>query len=165
MLVVGSPEDAEVFCSFLGTVPSDLEVQLGLLKTAALLEELGGKEVTKERLLEAIQKLNAEASGRLGRILETNTYQAEDPNRRCPVPIYCEDTRLSLDCPGLCYKAFSLPPEFSPEPLTRDDLEIVIAFAASFLDMDQVIKKDLGPQHKKALRALMERRAEISSKL
>ena len=165
MLVVGSPEDAAVFCSFLGTVPADLELQLGLLKTALLLTELNGKEVTKERLLEAIQKLNDEASGRLGQILPTETYRAQDPKSKSSVPIYCEDPRLSLECPGLSYKAFQLPPESTPKQLTRDDLQLVIAFAAGFLDMGQVGEKELGRNTKRAFRALMDCRAEVTSKL
>ena len=165
MLVVGSHKDPAVFCSFLGSVPADLELQLGLLKTALLLTEVNGKEVTKDRLLEAIQKLNDEASGRLGQILPTETYRAQDPKSKSSVPIYCEDPRLSLECPGLSYKAFQLPPKSTPKQLTRDDLQLVIAFAAGFLDMGQVGEKELGRNTKRAFRALMDCRAEVTSKL
>ena len=138
MLVAGSPEDDEVFCSYVGTVPADLELQLGLLKTATLLEEVKGKEVTKERILEAIRKLNDEVSGRLGQFLKTKRYKAQNLSDASSVPIYCENPRLSLEVPGLDCKAFPLPEGFDPEPLTRNDLQLFIAFAASFLDMNQV---------------------------
>lgn len=95
MLVAGSPEDDEVFCSYVGTVPADLELQLGLLKTATLLEEVKGKEVTKERILEAIRKLNDEVSGRLGQFLKTKRYKAQNLSDASSVPIYCENPRLS----------------------------------------------------------------------
>ena len=138
MLVAGSPEDDEVFCSYVGTVPADLELHLGLLKTSTLLEDVKGKEVTKERILEAIRKLNDEVSGRLGQFLKTKSYKAQNPSDASSVPIYCENPRLSLEVPGLDCKAFPLPEGFDPEPLTRNDLQLFIAFAASFLDMNQV---------------------------
>ena len=97
MLVAGSPEDDEVLCSYVGTVPAtaDLEWQQGLLKTATLLEEVKGKEVTKERILEAIRKLNDEVSGRLGQFLKTKRYKAQNLSDASSVPIYCENPRLS----------------------------------------------------------------------
>ena len=95
MLVAGSPDDDEVFCSYVGTAPADLELQLGLLKTATLLKEVKGKEVTKERILEAIRKLNDEVSGRLGQFLKTKRYKAQNLSDASSVPIYCENPRLS----------------------------------------------------------------------
>ena len=81
------------------------------------------------------------------------------------MPIYCEDPRLSVEVPGLDYKASPLPEGFDPEPLTRNDLQLFIAFAASFLDMSQVTQRVLGPAHKIGLRALMDARKEVLSKL
>ena len=95
MLVAGSPDDDEIFCSYVGTAPADLELHLGLLKTATLLEEVKGKEVTKERILEAIRKLNDEVSGRLGQFLKTKRYKAQNLSDASSVPIYCENPRLS----------------------------------------------------------------------
>ena len=167
MLVAGSPDDDEIFCSYVGTAPNDLELQLGLLKTATLLKEVKGKEVTKERILEAIQKLNDECSGRLGQFLKTKVYRSQNVSRASDVPIYCEDPRLSLQGPGLDYKAFPLPEGFDPEPLSRDDLQLFIAFAASFLDMTYVTFPEgkQGPAHRKAFQALMDAREKLLPKL
>ena len=60
------------------------------------------------------------------------------------MPIYCEDPRLSLEVPGLDYKASPLPEGFDPEPLTRNDLQLFIAFAASFLDISIALTGSTG---------------------
>ena len=167
MLVAGSPDDDEVFCSYVGKVPDDLELQLGLLKTATLLKEVKGKEVTKERILQAIQKLNTECSGRLGPFLKTKVYRSQNPETVSDVPIYCEDPRLALEAPGLHYKAFRAPEQLNPVPVSRHDLELFIACAASFLDMTSVTFPDgkQGPAHKKAFGRLMDAREALLSKL
>ena len=167
MLVVCSPGDHEIFCSYVGMVADDLELQLGLLKTATLLKEIKGKEVTKERILQAIQKLNTECSGRLGQFLKTKVYRSQNPETVSDVPIYCEDPRLALEAPGLRYKAFRVPEQFDPVPVSRHDLELFIACAASFLDMTSVTFPDgkQGPARKKAFASLMDARAKFISKL
>ena len=157
MLVAGSPDDDEVFCSYVGKVPDDLALQLGLLKTATLLKEVKGKQVTKKRILEAIQILNDEVAGRLGQFLPTKTYRSQKVGEASSVPIYCEDPRLALEGPGLDYKAFLLPEGFDPVPLSRDDLQLFIGFAASFLDMTFATFPE-GPKHKTAFRALIDAR-------
>ena len=164
MLVAGSPDDDEVFCSYVGTVPDDLELQLGLLKTATLLKEVKGKQVTKKRILEAIQILNDEVAGRLGQFLPTKTYRSQKVGEASSVPIYCEDPRLALEHPGQQYKAFTLPVGFDPQPLHRDDLQQLIACAASFLDMrNDALPK--GSKTRQAFRALMAARENVLSKL
>ena len=75
------------------------------------------------------------------------------------VSIYCEDPALSLQGPGLEYRAFKLPDGFDQEPLSRDDLQLYIAYAASFFDMESVPVN--GTQHKKAFRALMDARSRL----
>ena len=138
----------------MGRIPVDLELQLGILKAATLRKEVKGKTITKEVVMEGIKRLNERCSGRLGQMLPTQTCKAKDVTHKSTVPIYCEDPALSLQGPGLEYRAFKLPDGFDQEPLSRDDLQLYIAYAASFFDMESVPVP--GTQHKKAFRALMD---------
>ena len=160
IIITGSPEDVEIFVSFVGTIPDDLELQLGLLKAATLLKEVEGKTITKEVVMEGIKQLNERCSGRLGQMLPTRTCEAKDVTHVSTVPIYCEDPALSFEGPNLEYRAFKLPGGFGREqPLSRDGLELCIACAAGFFDLERVPAE--GPRREKALPALMDARSKL----
>ena len=143
----------------MGRIPVDLELQLGILKAATLLKEVEGKTITKEVVMEGIKQLNERCSGRLGQMLPTEFCKAQNVKGASSVPLYCEDPALSLEGPGLDYIAFKLPNGFDQEKLTREDLELYIAYASIFFDLGSVPYQ--GRQRSKALRALQEARSKL----
>ena len=130
-----------------------------ILKAATLLKEVEGKTITKEVVMEGIKQLNERCSGRLGQMLPTEFRKAQNVNGRSSVPLYCEDPALSLEGPGLDYIAFEMPIDLDQEKLTREDLELYIAYASSFFDLGSVPYQ--GRKRSKALRALEEARSKL----
>ena len=73
------------------------------------------------------------------------------------MPIYCEDPCLELEGPGEKYRALKLPS--GVQPLSTEDLQLYLGFAAGFLDVDSMAEAgSKGPAHRKALKALMDAR-------
>ena len=112
LLVAGHSEDAkqgeQAFCAYIGTclddktrdgaAKVDIEKQIQLLKGATLLEKIGDQEVTKEKVLKAIEALNAECEHKLGTManvvkLRAGNHQLSKFQKR---QLYCEDERLSI---------------------------------------------------------------------
>ena len=73
IIITGSPQNLKIFVSFVGRIPVDLELQLGILKAVTLLKEVKGKTITKEVVMEGIKRLNERCWGRLGQMLPTQT--------------------------------------------------------------------------------------------
>ena len=109
--------------------------------------------------MEGIQQLNERCSGRLGQMLPKEFCKGQIVNGASSVRLYCEDPALSLEGPGLDYIAFKLPNGFDQEKLSRGDLELYIAYASSFFDLESVPAK--GPRHRNALRALQDARSKL----
>ena len=109
--------------------------------------------------MDGIRQLNERCSGRLGQMLPTEFCKAQNVNGRSSVSLYCEDPALSLEGPGLDYIAFKLPNGFDQEKLTREDLELYIAYASIFFDLGSVPYQ--GRQRSKALRALQKARSKL----
>ena len=110
--------------------------------------------------MEGIKQLNERCSGRLGQMLPTKFCKAQNVKGASSVPLYCEDPALSLEGPGLEYRAFKLPGGFGREqPLSRDGLELCIACAAGIFDLERVPAE--GPRREKALPALMDARSKL----
>ena len=143
----------------MGRIPVDLELQLGNLKAVTLRKKVKGKTITKEVVMEGIKRLDERCSGRLGQMLPTKFCKAQNVKGASSVPLYCEDPALSLEGPGLEYPAFKLPHRFDQEKISRGDLELYIAYASSFFDLESVPAK--GPRHRNALRALQDARSKL----
>ena len=87
-------------------------------------------------------------------MLPAITCTSKDPSSASTVPIYCKDPRLSFEGPGQNYMALKL--HSGVKPLSTEDLQLYLGFAASFLDMDSVRVE--GKAHRSALATLMRAR-------
>ena len=97
----------------LGVCNKVQEEVITLLKTAELLKECEW-QVENDAMLDAIRKLNEECENKLINLAECRNIRAcngEDIKKRCGWLPYCEDPRLSINNPGMLYKALYVPPE------------------------------------------------------
>ena len=113
LMVAGLSEDTgnegdQAFCAYIGTCldkeNSDnatqvgMEKQIQLLRGATLLKKIGDKEVTTEKVLTAIEALNAECGQKLGTMANVVRVQSGDHKKSVfsVRQFYCEDERLSI---------------------------------------------------------------------
>ena len=96
-----------------------------------MLKAMGEKEITYEALLETIEAMNVKRDGRLGNRTSVKMCTSVDPSK-CNVKTYCEDQRLSMLRPGMCFKAIDLTCT-ELEPLDMEDIEFLLESAAGFM--------------------------------
>ena len=190
LLVAGHSRDTKpgdaVFCAYIGTclgkdseegsevvyeegkgrTKSHVEMQITLLKGAALLKKVGDVEVTPEKVLKAIQAFNVECEYQLGTManvvsLHSGNHRQSKYRRR---QLYCHSEALSIAYVGTPFLALAVDHETMPT-LTPDLLQKWIDFCASFLDIEAY--RPNGPAMIKAKKDLVERVAalKISSKM
>ena len=132
-----------------------LEQQINILKACMLVKEIGDKEITRELVLAALERLNVQAEINLARLPGVVTLNAKDPTDKFGTKIYCEDHRLSSQRPGLPYRALVLPPDGTPT-IGYEEVRQVVDWASAFVDLHSFY--GTGDATRKALCDLRDRR-------
>ena len=139
-----------------------MDIQINLLKGAQLLQELNGEPITKESLLEALKRLNAECDSALMaaanvHILKTGDHkQTKFYDRK----LYCDNDATSAPRSGMDFKALIVPTGGIPT-LTPEGLQTILDWCAQFIDIDVYLdgaKKISEPAKRKELRRWEEQR-------
>jgi hypothetical protein len=132
-----------------------MDIQINLLKGAQLLQELNGEPITKESLLAALKRLNAECDTALMAAANVHTLKTGDHKQTVfhERKLYCDNDATSAPRSGMDFKALIVPPGTIPT-LTRDGLQTILDWWAQFIDIDVYLdgaKKMKEPYKRKVL--------------
>jgi hypothetical protein len=156
LLVLGTPKKPQGFVKYdlvtIGEIPQRVENKILLLKCANALNEFKGMPLTKESLLQMIQRFNDQTTAKFkAGIKEIVEVESAQVNGRLDYEnhLYCEDTRLSLRGPGHRFYAIDLKKRREAlNEIDLEELDAILNILASGLDMEANFKRDPGPAAK-----------------
>jgi hypothetical protein len=163
MFVIGNLSDTRtlpVFCYIGDTQGTDLEQKIIFLKGVQMLRQLNGKPVTKENILELLEASTERVTAKLMRCIPQymRMVESKDASSVHNRKIYCEDHRLQLNTAGIRYACIDvnlMPEEVKPYTMTNDELDEILDFVASCLDIEGV--NPTQPAMKKAQKSILYR--------
>ena len=139
-----------------------MDIQIGILMGAQLLQEINGEAITKESLLAALKRLNEESSTALMAAANVHTLKTGDHKQTVfhERQLYCDNDATSAPRSGMDFKALIVPTGGIPT-LTQDGLQTILDWCAQFIDIDMYLdgpKKITEPAKRKELRRWEEKR-------
>ncbi len=138
-----------------------LSQQMMILKGATLYEEMRGKKITFDTVLQAVDILAERAEIELAhRLGDRVSWVTSQPVGKFSTKLYCEDQRLSLPFAGKRFQVFSTKkdPEADLDDipmLTTDRLQTILDTCAAFFDLSTYDAK--GPSDRKMIWNITER--------
>ena len=111
-----------------------IEQEIMILKGAQLLDMINGQIITAETILQAIAHLNdASEKTLMKKVQGIHALLAKDPSTKFKTTIFCEDSRLSIERPGVQCKALCLKEESDIPTLTTEELQSILDMTSAFL--------------------------------
>ena len=145
LVLGGNPESKKMenhmYVYIGGNFPQTLENQIQFLKGCELLKTLGGRDITKNNILEVIHEVNCAAESRLSTLPEVEQIKVINPqelqNYEYHWRIVCQDRRLSCPHAGKQIRVINLKrADNMPDSISVEDLECLVALCASTLDIE-----------------------------
>ena len=127
---------------FIGKISSTVENKIAMLRTAKMLKTLAGRPITKETMLDCIQKCNDEVHLKFAKgMKEVRPYTSKIPPQGdltyAGVRVVCEDTRLSLRHSGLVYLGIDTKMADIPT-IDPQQLEDMLDISAAAFDLENL---------------------------
>ena len=131
-------ERGEYWFSYCGAVGAQNENTINLLKSLAMLQQLGSRQVTPAVIAQVIEEMNDLCEQKLCKGIKEVRVEISATIPWDDFQFYCESPTLSLPGPGIAFKTIMLNDRKDVPTFTQEALSEFLDICASFMNVDWV---------------------------